>query len=646
VCEPAIGKISGSSGLRSGRFLCLLARQLSKVVSQFPSSLPPIADRDNNAGATYNECEMRTVAFLLLILAVGAGGPAYQIDLGRYFPSATAEQAQRQELLRNVDAFDRLSASSLNSPKALLDWIRRRDELSRSLRKHDIYVYLRAEEDVNDRTDAAADTALSEAMDQLDNVTKNTIAALSPATLTGFLAPDTALAPYRYFVESALRQAKHANQNQRAVALLAQPALTSLGDAYKSLRRQAQPLPTSAPTGREQRFDSEWSPFANNESSFASLLIPIVQLQNGKAQLQGFNSAPAAAYFSRDLTLDEVNSVLAAVRRSDGNKQYEMVVAATAARQLQMPLADIHPWELAAADTYYPSPTAFQDSVRLILAAEAPMGTEYSGQFERLFDPANHRVELCESDNCDHTGFSVGFVGSTSGLFFGSYRGSTDNIRAVAHEAGHAVHREFMNENQPIAVYNSGPHFVFESFAIFNEFLLLDHLYQTAATPAAKAYYLHQFLDDATFQVYGSAREADLEQSIYAGVQDGTLRDAADLDALTLKVFSEYVPTPALSPQMRVYWARDRLYFTDPLYDVNYLFAGLLALQYLKQFADDPQGFSRRYVTLLKNGFTESPQTLEKQFLNINLNDADHLVGDASALIKKRTSILESLYHE
>jgi hypothetical protein len=75
-----------------------------------------------------------------------------------------------------------------------------------------------------------------------------------------------------------------------------------------------------------------------------------------------------------------------------------------------------------------------------------------------------------------------------------------------------------MARHQPIAAYNRGPAFMFESFAIFNELLFLDHLYRTAADNAARAYYLKYFLDDATFQVYGSAEETELESAIYRGV--------------------------------------------------------------------------------------------------------------------------------
>ena len=284
----------------------------------------------------------------------------------------------------------------------------------------------------------------------------------------------------------------------------------------------------------------------------------------------------------------------------------------------------------------------FPEAVPIILAAVQPMGPEYAAQFARLFDPASHRVEWCRDSQCDDTGFSVGYAGLTSGLFYGDYQGSVTSLRAVAHEAGHAVHRQFMSENQPIAVYNEGPHFMFESFAIFNELLLLDHLYRSAPSKAAKAFYLRKFLDDITFNVYGSAQETDLEESIYAGVKAGTLRSASDLDALTLRVFSQYEGAPALEPSMKVYWARNRLYFTDPLYDVNYLYSALLALQYLRQFEQEPQGFSRRYVALLKNGFTDTPQALEQKYLGIDM-DAAGLVQNAVLIITQRTAELAKL---
>jgi len=424
---------------------------------------------------------------------------------------------------------------------------------------------------------------------------------------------------------------------------LATPALQSLSNSYLALRRRALKTgPAQIPTTGKDAYEAKWAPYLQNEDEFAALLLPLVIVQNGKAELEGFSGAAEAAYFRAGLSAPHVKAVLAAVRATDAQHRYQAVVAAAAAQRLHALPADLHAWDLDAADDFSPPAVAFPEAVPIILAAVQPMGPEYAAQFARLFDPASHRVEWCRDSQCDDTGFSVGYAGLTSGLFYGDYQGSVTSLRAVAHEAGHAVHRQFMSENQPIAVYNEGPHFMFESFAIFNELLLLDHLYRSAPSKAAKAFYLRKFLDDITFNVYGSAQETDLEESIYAGVKAGTLRSASDLDALTLRVFSQYEGAPALEPSMKVYWARNRLYFTDPLYDVNYLYSALLALQYLRQFEQEPQGFSRRYVALLKNGFTDTPQALEQKYLGIDM-DAAGLVQNAVLIITQRTAELAKL---
>ena len=198
-------------------------------------------------------------------------------------------------------------------------------------------------------------------------------------------------------------------------------------------------------------------------------------------------------------------------------------------------------------------------------------------------------------------------------------------------------------QESAIAAYNQGPAFLFESFAIFNELLLLDHLYRVAPNERNARIISTTFSKDATFQVFGSAEETALESAIYRGVDDGTIRGAADLNALTTRIFAAIRSVAANDPQTALYWARDRLFFTDPLYDVNYLFAGLLALRYFSDFQRDPD-FSVSYVALLKNGFNDTPAALERRFLAIDLRDEPNLVATAASLVETRTALLAKLY--
>ncbi|MGH6888059.1 MAG: M3 family metallopeptidase [Rhizomicrobium sp.] len=588
-------------------------------------------------------------AFLAAALAVAPAATAYHIDLTRYFATPATEQSTRVALIKRIDAFVKAPPSSLHSPKSLLAWLNHYDGLVKALQRHDIYVYVRSEENSSDHADAAADDALGDMADRIHSTTSRMLTGIGAKKLNDYMARTEALARYRFFIATSRAQSAHESRDPKAEALLAGPALDSLEDSYKRLR----PKPATSTVGNAQTdaaaraaFNAKWTPYSRRGEALSAILIPIVKLQNGVAKLHNFPGAPDRIYFDAGLTQVLVNQTLGAVRASDSDKRFETIVAQQVARRLGVPIDKVHAWDLSLADSYHPAATPFAEAVRDVLAAVRPMGAEYAEQYDALFAPRNRRVEWCHARTCDPAGFSVGFAGSTSGLFYGAYRGTTDNIRAVAHEAGHAVHRQFMNENQPLAVYNSGPHFLFESFAIFNGFLLEDYLYRSAKMPAQKAYYLHRFLDDATFNVYGSAKETDLEQSIYAGVEKGTIDNAAELDAQTLTVFARYVPPVALSPAMQAYWARDTLYFTDPLYDVNYLFAGLLALNYLRQFEKDPAGFSRHYVALLKNGFTNSPQAMLEKFLNVDMTDVPGLVKGATTEIDRHATRLGSLYAE
>jgi len=542
----------------------------------------------------------------LLAIAGGAAGDQYHIDLTNYFANPQTEARSRAQLIDAVRAFG--SAAIPQTAAGLRAWLRRYDTLLASSDRHDIYVYLRAEEDDRDITDARADDTLGNLEDGLHARVAVAAKTLGSAKIYALTSRPPLLA-YRYLLLSSLAVARHelTPAAAQAVETAVNPMFDSAAASYKRLRASS---------------DS----FVSHQDAYAALLIAIANGRNGVARLRGFPDAVDAAYFDRSLTPASVDRTLAAVARSDAYARYR-----TAQRAAPSPVVS-------------PSPMAVGEVIPSILAAEKRMGDEYATAYAALLDQAQGRLELCNVPHCDVTGFSVGASGSVSAEYYGGFDGSVNSARALSHEAGHAVHRQFMNLHQPIAAYNDGPHFMFESFAIFNELLFLDHLYATATEPKLKAYYLNAFLDDATYQVFRSAAETELEQAIYRGVAAGTIHDAADLSRLSAATLTRYDPSAASDANASLYWARNRLYYTDPLYDVNYLYAGLLALRYFADFERSPDAFARRYVALLKNGFDRPPAELSKQFLGIDLSDEPALVAGATTLIDARSATLAALY--
>ena len=80
--------------------------------------------------------------------------------------------------------------------------------------------------------------------------------------------------------------------------------------------------------------------------------------------------------------------------------------------------------------------------------------------------------------------------------------------------------------------------------------------------------------------------------------------------------------------------------YEDSLYDVNYVYAGLLALKYFQMYSTNREQFLPRYIALLKNGFDAPPDVLLKQFLNIELLDGS-LLSDDLDLLNRRLDQLE-----
>ena len=550
---------------------------------------------------------MNRFAYAALAALLCAAAPAgYSIDQSHYFSSPAAEAASRATAVAAAHAFTR--SATPRTAAALYEFLQRYGALLTGLERHDLYVYLRAEEDDRDVADADADDALGNAEDALYDRIVRAAKDLGAGNVASFTR-TAPLRSFRYLLVTALDASKHrlSASDARAVATAVTPVLDASATTYKALRK--------SPDSIESRQDA-----------YAALLVAIVSANNGIARLRGFAGAPEASYFDKSLSAASVERALSAVRTSHAYARYRQVANA------------------APKPAFSPTPIAPSDAIPLILAAERAMGAEYAVQYGALLSSANGRLEICNGTHCDRTGFSLGFSHVTSAVYFGNYDGSVNAARAVAHESGHAVHRQFMNLFQPIAAYNEGPHFMFESFAIFNELLFLDHLYRTASSSAERGYYLDYFLKDASFQVYGSAEETDLESAIYRGVASRSLRTAGDFNKLSGEVFAKYDPASANDPSTASYWARDRLFFSDPLYDVNYLYAGLLALRYFADYERDPKAFSQRYVALLENGFNDRPVALEKRFLGIDLNDEAGLVTEADRFIAAKTEILAKLY--
>jgi oligoendopeptidase F len=588
--------------------------------------------------------------------------PALSADLSRYYFKTSADEiTARGELNAALDQLGRFKGH-LNSAHQLLGALRQHDVVQKLFAKHERYLHLRC---ALNRKDAAcdADKTIESEEEAKTAFLDPEILAIPEDRLHAFLEEEPALAEYRFALAEIRRDAPHLLPGpEQALLDQFQPQISDwqydlydrivAGISFGTVQTSSGPLDVVRQRNliatdpdarvREEGFKRRFAGYASQRDLLAFALIHTVQAQNLLAKAHHHTDAPARKYDILYFKPEETRSLLAAMaQHGDIPKRYETIRSRDVERGYHQPA---HEWDMSApVPGITPPITSLSDARSVFHEAFAGLGREYQAEFDALLDPANGRADILPggATNRYGGGFSVGFPGSTSILFFGRYDGTFKDLSVIAHEGGHAVHRQLMLENGVSPSYANGPHFLFESFAEFNELVLADFMAEHAATPELKRYYRERWMYIKGLDAFYGAQDALLEQAIYDGVAAGTVRNADDLDSLTLRIDGQFSQFPSSTPELRTRWATVSLMYEDPLYDVNYVYGGLLALKYYDLYTTRREWFVPRYIALLKNGFNHPPAELLQQFLGIDVAGTT-LLNDDLELLGRRLDQLEA----
>src|SRR5262249_1284601 len=186
-------------------------------------------------------------------------------------------------------------------------------------------------------------------------------------------------------------------------------------------------------------------------------------------------------------------------------------------------------------------------------------------------------------------------------------------VVTLAHESGHAVQNMLMTANGVLPRYANGPGYFTESFAMFCELLLLHHLYETAPDKAHKIFYLQRLVTQGA-GVFKNGWESLLEQQLFDRAGTGTPLTANDIEAMTQSTASRFSIWFGPQSERPLAWLQPTQFFTWPLYRINYVDSGLLALRYFDLLQQNPQQFQERYQALLRNGYDAPPDALLRRF--------------------------------
>lgn len=254
-------------------------------------------------------------------------------------------------------------------------------------------------------------------------------------------------------------------------------------------------------------FNKKLSEYAQTN---ASLLNSYVSMNETIAKIRKYKDSWNAKLFSLNLS-DKVFKTLVKTTEDNYhvvNKYYDLKRRALGLDILNR--YDIS-LEMAKSNKEYTIPEAQQ----LVREAIKPLGDDYLAKYDKVIN--NRYVDYCQYKGKRSGGYSFSTMLQDSRILM-SFNYNLDSVSTLAHEAGHNVHHQFVNEINPLQ-YRFPSSIVAEVVSLTNECLLSSYLAENGKTKEEKLAGIANILGVITSNLFDAVREGKLEQDIYKEVR-------------------------------------------------------------------------------------------------------------------------------
>jgi oligoendopeptidase F len=158
------------------------------------------------------------------------------------------------------------------------------------------------------------------------------------------------------------------------------------------------------------------------------------------------------------------------------------------------------------------------EAQKLVLAAVAPLGTDYQATIGRAFD--SRWIDLYPNDGKASGAYSDGGAYDVHPYMLINYNGQYADVSTLAHELGHTMQSYLSNKTQPFPLAGY-PTFVAEVASTFNESLLIDYMLGQIKDDATRLSLLGNYLENIKGTVFRQTQFAEFELRMHELAQEG-----------------------------------------------------------------------------------------------------------------------------
>ena len=590
----------------------------------------------------------------------------YTWNLTDLYPTEAAWRTEKDAVAKQIPSLAAFKGKLGSSPAALADALDKLYGLSKTVSRLGVYAGLVSDQDTRD----AAHQGMKQELIQLYTLFGSTSSFLEPevlhlpaGTVDKFLASEQRLGVYRFYLKDMARRAAHTLSEPEERLLASAGAMsTTPSDIYSVLTGADFPYPSvTMSDGKSVKVDQAgydlYRRSANRSDrekvmsgffgALGSYSGTFGSTMNGEVQKVLFYANARKYESGVEASLDGANiPVTVYTRLVDGvNKALPTFHRYLKLRQRMMGVDKLHYYDLYAPLVesvnldYTP-----EEAQKLVLAAVAPLGTDYTSVVQKAFD--NRWIDMMPTPGKASGAYSSGDAYDVHPYMLINYNGKYNDVSTVAHEMGHTMQSYFSNKTQPYPLAGY-PIFVAEVASTFNEALLIDHMLTVVKEPSARLALLGNYLEGIKGTVFRQTQFAEFEMKMYEMAQKGQPLTGQALAKLYLDITRKYYGHDQGVCIVDDYIANEWSYiphFYRDFYVFQYAtsFTASAALE-AKVQSGDPEA-RKRYLAFLSAGGSKYPIDLLKDAgvdmttnepLDLAMARMNKVMDEMEALIKK-----------
>jgi oligoendopeptidase F len=558
----------------------------------------------------------------------------YKWDLTALYPTDQAWRSEKEKLVTDLPKLKEYQGTLASSAQRLAAALNMESQMEKELKRLGTYGGLISDQD----TRVSTYQGMRQEVVQLWSTFGADGAFIEPeilkmdnATLLRFISQEPRLQIYRQYLDDVTRRRPH-TLNEAEEKLLATSAVMASGpsSAYSIFANADFPYPTltlgdgktaklnsaayelhrASPIrkDREKVMASFFGALGGYRGTFGSMMDTSVQTSIFYARARKYDTTLEAALDTPNVPTSVYTKLLEGVNRNLPTFHRYLKL-----RKRMMDLTDLHYYDLYAplvksVNTEY----SIEEAEKNILAALAPLGTEYAAGAKRAF--SDRWIDFYPTEGKSSGGYENGDAYDVHPYVLLNFNGRYDDMSTLAHELGHTMHSYFSNKTQPypLASYSL---FVAEVASTFNEALLIDYMLKTTKDSATRLSLLGRYLENIKGTVFRQTQFAEFELRLHETTEKGQPLTGDSISKLYGEIARKYYGSEQGVCTVDDYVAHEwsfipHFYYNFYVYQYATSFAASSALSE-KVLSGEP-GATERYLKFISAGKSKYPIDLLK----------------------------------